>query len=113
MCVIAGGPLLEFEVGSGRVIKGFDDAVRGLSVGDSRKVRCEPKDAYGDYDDENVAIVVRHSSFLSAFVCPSAILPSFRFCNSVFRVLLSKLLSLHEPLRFPIACHLISANPTS
>ncbi len=32
------GPLLEFEVGSGRVIKGFDEAVRGLSIGESREV---------------------------------------------------------------------------
>ena len=32
------GPLLEFEVGSGRVIKGFDKAVRGLSIGESREV---------------------------------------------------------------------------
>eukprot|EP00960_Hanusia_phi_P044278 756552-Hanusia_phi.AAC.2 len=49
------GPLLEFEVGSGRVIAGFDEAVRGLSVGEKRKVRCEPKDAYGEYDEKNLA----------------------------------------------------------
>jgi hypothetical protein len=34
----ADGPLLEFEVGSGRVIKGFDEAVRGLAIGESREV---------------------------------------------------------------------------
>jgi len=42
-----GGPPLEFEVGSGRVIKGFDEAVRGLKVTESRTVRCEPSSAYG------------------------------------------------------------------
>ncbi len=41
---------LEFVVGSGQVIPGFDDAVRGLKVGDSRTVRIEPTDAYGEYD---------------------------------------------------------------
>jgi len=51
------GPLLEFEVGAGRVIRGFDDAVIGLKLGESRKVTCEPKDAYGEYDEKNVAEV--------------------------------------------------------
>lgn len=38
---------LAFQVGSGQVIKGFDDAVTGLEVGQSRTVRMEPEDAYG------------------------------------------------------------------
>jgi len=53
------GPLLEFEVGSGRVISGFDEAVRGLKVGESKTVTCEPKNAYGEYDDANIAKVPR------------------------------------------------------
>lgn len=44
------GTPLEFEVGSGNVIKGFDEAVVGMKVGQERKVRIEPKDAYGDYN---------------------------------------------------------------
>jgi hypothetical protein len=36
--VLLGQALLEFEVGSGRVIKAFDMAVRGLSIGESRTV---------------------------------------------------------------------------
>ncbi len=43
---------LEFEVGSDQVIKGFDDAVRGMSVGDTTTVRIPPEDAYGPVDDE-------------------------------------------------------------
>lgn len=39
---------LAFQVGSGQVISGFDEAVRGLKVGESRKVRMEAKDAYGE-----------------------------------------------------------------
>ncbi|MSP22773.1 MAG: peptidylprolyl isomerase [Dehalococcoidia bacterium] len=39
---------LAFQVGSGQVIRGFDDAVRGLAVGEKRTVRMEAKDAYGE-----------------------------------------------------------------
>jgi FKBP-type peptidyl-prolyl cis-trans isomerase 2 len=45
---------LSFVVGSGQVISGFDDAVRGLAVGESRTVRIEPEDAYGEYTPEAV-----------------------------------------------------------
>ncbi len=41
---------LSFVVGSGQVIRGFDAAVRGLAVGESRTVRMEAVDAYGEYD---------------------------------------------------------------
>ncbi|MCP3974785.1 MAG: peptidylprolyl isomerase [bacterium] len=44
----AGREPLEFTVASGRVIKGFDDAVRGLAVGESRVQRVEPVDGYGE-----------------------------------------------------------------
>ena len=45
---------LAFVVGSGQVIPGFDDAVRGLGVGESRTVRIEPEQAYGPRDPELV-----------------------------------------------------------
>ena len=35
-----------------QVIKGFDTAVTGLSVGESRKSRIPPVDAYGEVDPE-------------------------------------------------------------
>src|SRR5210317_2342504 len=38
---------LEFEVGSGQVIPGFDKAVEGMAVGDSKSVRMEADEAYG------------------------------------------------------------------
>ena len=38
---------LEFEVGSGQVIKGFDDALIGMEKGEEKEVKIESKDAYG------------------------------------------------------------------
>ncbi len=45
---------LEFVVGAGRVISGFDDAVRGLAVGESVTVRIPPAEAYGETDPSRV-----------------------------------------------------------
>ena len=39
---------LEFVVGGGQMIAGFDNAVRGLAVGETVTVRIEPADAYGE-----------------------------------------------------------------
>lgn len=41
---------LEFEVGAGYVIKGFDDAVLDLKEGDEKEFSINPKDAYGEID---------------------------------------------------------------
>lgn len=43
---------LEFQLGSGVVIEGFDQAVTGMEVGESREVRIAPEDAYGARRDE-------------------------------------------------------------
>ncbi len=50
---------LEFEVGSGQVIPGFDQAVEGLAVGESREVRIEPDDGYGQPRDDLIVDVDR------------------------------------------------------
>lgn len=50
---------LTFVVGSGQVISGFDDAVRGLKVGESITVRLEPADAYGEKNPELIIEVPR------------------------------------------------------
>ncbi|HAK38373.1 MAG: peptidylprolyl isomerase [Nitrospinaceae bacterium] len=39
---------LEFVVGSGQVIPGFDRAVTGMKVNEEKKIRLEPTDAYGE-----------------------------------------------------------------
>jgi len=38
---------LEFEVGSGMVIKGFDDGVTGMAVGDKKTINIPADEAYG------------------------------------------------------------------
>src|SRR5205085_9914194 len=43
---------LEFTVGSGQVIKGFDEGVMGMKVGDKKTVEIHVKDAYGEKQDE-------------------------------------------------------------
>lgn len=43
---------LEFEVGSGMVIKGFDDGVTGMSVGEKKTVNIPFDDAYGPRNPE-------------------------------------------------------------
>jgi FKBP-type peptidyl-prolyl cis-trans isomerase 2 len=48
------GEPLPFTVGTGQVIDGFDNAVKGLGVGDSVKVHLEPAQAYGEHSDEMV-----------------------------------------------------------
>lgn len=41
---------LEFELGSGQVISGFDKAVEGMKVGEEKKFTLQPHEAYGDAD---------------------------------------------------------------
>lgn len=41
---------LEFVVGSGQLIAGFDKAVDGLALGESVTVRIPPAEAYGELD---------------------------------------------------------------
>jgi FKBP-type peptidyl-prolyl cis-trans isomerase 2 len=48
---------LGFLVGSEQVIGGFDDAVRGMTVGDVVTVRISPEDAYGIVDQELIFTV--------------------------------------------------------
>ena len=50
---------LQFELGSGQVIPGFDRAVEGMSVGDTKSVRLEPDDAYGPRHDQLIQDVAR------------------------------------------------------
>ena len=45
---------LEFAIGSGQLIPGFEQAVEGMSVGESRTVRIPSEEAYGQHRPELV-----------------------------------------------------------
>lgn len=45
---------LEFALGSGQVIPGFDAAVEGMNVGDAKSVKIEPDQAYGPRHEQLV-----------------------------------------------------------
>jgi peptidylprolyl isomerase len=50
---------LEFVVGSGQLIRGFDHAVRGMKVGEEKRVTVPPDSAYGERDDEKIVYLSR------------------------------------------------------
>jgi peptidylprolyl isomerase len=50
---------LEFTLGSGQVIPGFDKAVDGMTVGESKNVNIAPEDAYGPRHEQMVQEVPR------------------------------------------------------
>ncbi len=45
---------LSFTLGAGQVIPGFDDALMGMTVGDSKTVRIPADQAYGEHRDDLV-----------------------------------------------------------
>tara|TARA_Y100001938_G_scaffold138044_1_gene203030 strand:+ start:191 stop:625 length:435 start_codon:yes stop_codon:yes gene_type:complete len=48
------GATLDFEVGAGRMIKGFDQAVVGMTEGETKTVSLTPVDAYGERVEEAI-----------------------------------------------------------
>jgi len=55
-----GGPL-EFKVGGGQVLQGFEDAVLGMGVGEKKTIRLEPSQGYGEYSKNLVETIPRSS----------------------------------------------------
>lgn len=50
---------LEFTLGEGKIISGFENAVAGMSPGDSKTVVVAAKDGYGPRRDDLVVVVDR------------------------------------------------------
>lgn len=57
---------LEFQVGAGQVIPGFDEGVRGMQVGDKKTIEIAADDAYGQRVDSLVQSVPRSGMNLDA-----------------------------------------------
>lgn len=45
---------LEFEIGTGQVIPGFDEGVTGLQIGEKRTVNIPAEQAYGPVSEEQI-----------------------------------------------------------
>ena len=50
---------IEFKVGEGKVISGFEDAVVGMNAGETKTVTVQPADGYGEHQSELVLQVDR------------------------------------------------------
>jgi len=48
---------LELKVGAAQVIKGFDNALRGMEEGMEKEIKIPPEEAYGDRKEELVQAV--------------------------------------------------------
>jgi len=43
---------IEFKLGEGQLIPGFENGVVGMSIGETKKIAIKPEDAYGPYVEE-------------------------------------------------------------
>ena len=50
----AGREPLEFTVGAGQMIKGFDDAMPGMNLGEKKTINIAPEDGYGPRNEEAI-----------------------------------------------------------
>tara|TARA_B100001123_G_scaffold451191_2_gene628263 strand:- start:4505 stop:4942 length:438 start_codon:yes stop_codon:yes gene_type:complete len=60
------GTPLDFTVGSGQLIPGFDSAVVGMGVGEVKSIKVAPGEAYGDFIPEAIVSVPK-SQFPEGF----------------------------------------------
>ena len=54
---IGRGEPLQFTLDSGQMIQGFNDAVLGMSVGETKTVTLSPAEAYQDYNADRIVQV--------------------------------------------------------
>ena len=51
------GEPLEFICGAGQMIKGFDEAVKDMAVGEIKNIHLMPEEAYGMPDERNILTI--------------------------------------------------------
>jgi FKBP-type peptidyl-prolyl cis-trans isomerase 2 len=54
-----GAEPLEFELGTGQVIEGFDNGIMGMIIGERKTVHIPVNEAYGPAEEENVIKIPR------------------------------------------------------
>lgn len=52
---------LEFQVGAGQMIPGFDNAVLEMELGEKKTVHIPAAEAYGEYDERNIVSIPREN----------------------------------------------------
>lgn len=52
-----GGQPLQFTLGTGQVIAGFDEAITGMQIGETKTVRIPAENAYGVHREDLVIVV--------------------------------------------------------
>jgi|TARA_Y100000310_G_scaffold192811_1_gene192719 FKBP-type peptidyl-prolyl cis-trans isomerase 2 len=57
----ARGKTLNFKVGSGRMISGFNDAVVGMKAGETKSFTLAPEQAYGPHDPKAKQVVPKEA----------------------------------------------------
>jgi len=55
----AGEDPLQFTIGAGQMIPGFEDAVYGMKIGETKTVTIPPAEAYGPHDEDLVMEINR------------------------------------------------------
>ena len=55
------GEPITFQVGSGQMIAGFDAALPGMAVGETKNVKLTPEQAYGDANPEAITDIPKAS----------------------------------------------------
>ena len=53
------GQPLEVQIGAGKVIKGFEEALLGMSLNEKKSFTIEPEDAYGQRDERLKCVFAR------------------------------------------------------
>ena len=54
-----GRPPLEFKLGEGKIIRGFESGILGMSPGDSKTITIPAEQAYGPHTEDKVLTVER------------------------------------------------------
>ncbi|MCF8030001.1 MAG: peptidylprolyl isomerase [Desulfohalobiaceae bacterium] len=52
---------LDFTIGEGEIIPGFEEAVEGMDEGEKKNITVEPENAYGEYNERGVVQVPREN----------------------------------------------------